>query len=90
MKTKKNAYQEFEGLPAWAVIEQAIESLVQNKDLIEQTDRRYIVGLLVRRLNEKEMLTTGVPCPYRKHRRSQKQRAKDKKGGRKDKSRAKR
>ena len=57
MKSNNFAYQEFEGNRVWAVIDQAIEGLVRNNDLIEHTDRRYVVGLLIRRLNEKGMLT---------------------------------
>jgi hypothetical protein len=60
MKRNKFAYQEFEEMPVWPVVDQAIESLVQNKDLIEQTDRRYVVGFLIKRLNEKGMLANKI------------------------------
>lgn len=52
MKTTKFPYEAFEGSPAWMVVETAIRDLVENKDLIEQTDRRYIVGLIVKRLHK--------------------------------------
>jgi len=58
MKINTFPYEDFEGVPAWAVVEKAIESLVNNNDLVEKTDRRYVVGLLVKRLHEKGMLTT--------------------------------
>lgn len=53
MKTTNFPYEAFEGSPAWMVVETAIRDLVENKDLIEQTDRRYVVGLIVERLNER-------------------------------------
>jgi hypothetical protein len=53
MKTTHFPYEAFEGSPAWIIVETAIRDLVENKDLIEQTDRRYVVGLIVERLNER-------------------------------------
>jgi hypothetical protein len=61
MKTKTFPYEEFERVPAWAILEQAIASLVRNKDLVEQTDRRYIVGFLIKKLNENGILTPKDP-----------------------------
>jgi hypothetical protein len=57
MKTREFPYRELEPTPAWRVVEEAMERLVRNNDLLEQTDRRYIVGLLVNSLHEKGMLT---------------------------------
>jgi hypothetical protein len=57
MKTKSFAYDNLDGVPAWVVIENAIESLVKNGDLVEKTHRRYLVGLLVKSLEDKGMLT---------------------------------
>ena len=56
MKNNKIPYKSFERLVAWPVIEDAIKSLVDNKDIIEQTDRRYIVGYLVKQLSDKGVL----------------------------------
>jgi len=58
MKTKSFAYDNLDGVPAWVVVENAIEDLVKNGDLVEKTDRRLLVGLLVKRLEDKGMLTT--------------------------------
>ena len=53
-------YKEFEGLAAWSVVDRAIARLVQNKDLIEQTDRRHLVGLIVRELSDSGVLKVRV------------------------------
>jgi hypothetical protein len=53
---KDHPYREFENLAAWPIIEQAIGKLVRNKDLIEQTDRRYIVGFVVKALSDNGLL----------------------------------
>jgi len=58
MKKKSFAYDNLDGVPVWVVIENTIESLVKNGDLVEKTDRRHLVGLLVKSLEEKGMLTT--------------------------------
>ena len=37
-------YLEYEGTPMWISVEAALTDLVVNGDLIEQTNRKYIVG----------------------------------------------
>ena len=44
------AYKEFESTKLWSVINQAIEELVDNTDIKETTDRKYIVGYLCKSL----------------------------------------
>jgi hypothetical protein len=45
-------YAAFEGTPVWVTLNQAIEELVENNDLVEQTNRNYIVGFLCKHLSE--------------------------------------
>ena len=49
---KDYAYREFEDLFAWNIVNRAIGTLVKNKDLVEKTDRRYIVGFLLKVLSD--------------------------------------
>ena len=53
---KPTVYAEFEGLPAWAVVDKVISDLVENQDLVEQTHRDYIVGYTVKALSEADLL----------------------------------
>jgi len=46
------SYAAFRETPAWRVLDEAICDLVENKDLIEQTPREYIVGYLCKKLGE--------------------------------------
>jgi|GEM_PF-1649350 hypothetical protein len=43
-------YQDYESLPVWNVLNNAIEDLIQNQDILEQTKRELIVGFLCKRL----------------------------------------
>lgn len=45
-------YKKFEESPAWECLEAGIASLADNQDIQELTDRRYIVGYLVKQLAE--------------------------------------
>lgn len=54
----KILYKKFEQLIAWSVIDQAISDLAENTDIIEQTDRRYIVGYLLKKLSDNKLLAT--------------------------------
>lgn len=58
MKAKEFPYQKFQATPAWEVVEQAIGKLINNSDLVEKTDRRYIVGFILKELADKELLKT--------------------------------
>ena len=42
----RHPYVVYETDPLWPLVEKGIGDLVQNKDLIEQEDRNYIVGYL--------------------------------------------
>lgn len=46
----EHPYTEFEGTKLWRVIDKALDDLVENRDLTETTDRRYIVGYLCKRI----------------------------------------
>jgi hypothetical protein len=37
-------YLKYEGTTMWASVEQALAALVTNGDLVEKTNRKYIVG----------------------------------------------
>jgi hypothetical protein len=39
-------YVRLENTPFWKVIEVGIADLVENRDIVEKTDRRYIVGYI--------------------------------------------
>ncbi len=42
----RHPYVDYAADPVWPLIEKGIDDLVKNKDLIEQTDRSYVVGYL--------------------------------------------
>ena len=42
----QHPYSEYESDPLWPLLNKAINDLVDNGDLIEQTDRAYVVGYL--------------------------------------------
>jgi len=53
----KHPYGELEKMAAWTVLDKLVADLVENKDIIEQTDRRYIVGYLIKELANANLLT---------------------------------
>jgi len=53
MKSKSFPYQQFEAFLAWDIMEQAIEELERNKDVIVQTDKRYVIGYILKKLADK-------------------------------------
>ena len=56
MKSKEFPYKKFQATKAWNVVENAIEKLVENKDLVETTARRYIVGFILKQLDGNKLL----------------------------------
>jgi hypothetical protein len=50
--TNKFPYTKFESTIIWNVVNQAVDDLVDNTDIEEKTDRRYIVGYLCKALFE--------------------------------------
>lgn len=54
-------YQEYEGHAAWDIVEQAVNDLIENGDLEAITPRAYIVGYMIKRLADEEMLTPQQP-----------------------------
>ena len=62
-------YAQYTNHPAWSVVEQALDDLVENQDIAELTLRRKIVGYLIKRLNEQKLLrpsrkiTGKLPLP---------------------------
>lgn len=56
-KYAREPYAQFKKLKAWKVVDRAIEDLVENQDMIETTVRKCIVGYILKRLSENELLT---------------------------------
>ena len=49
-------YIEFEKHKAWKIIAQALKNLEDNNDIISKTAPEYIVGYLLKSLNDKGLL----------------------------------
>jgi hypothetical protein len=58
---RRTPYSEFEGTRVWSVLSAALDELVGNQDLEETTARRYIVGLIAKRLFEAGLLRIEEP-----------------------------
>jgi hypothetical protein len=43
-------YEAQRGTPVWEVVDRAINNLVDNKDIVETTQRDYIVGYICKKL----------------------------------------
>lgn len=56
MKTKPFPYAKHEHHKAWAVVDNAVRVLVKNRDLVEQTEHRYVVGYVIKELLDSNML----------------------------------
>jgi hypothetical protein len=48
----EHPYDDYEGTALWRQIDAAVRDLVDNGDLLEQTDRRYIVGYITKQLSD--------------------------------------
>jgi hypothetical protein len=55
----EHPYQQYEGSSAWNVLDKGISDLKANGDLAEMTERRYIVGYLLRLLDESNLIPAG-------------------------------
>jgi hypothetical protein len=60
MKTKFREFQynQLQATETWSVVDDAIKQLAENKDLVETTDRRYIVGFILKQLDDNKLLKT--------------------------------
>lgn len=47
-------YEKHQNTATWDAVWQAIDELVENNDLIEQTPRGYIVGLICEKLQQEQ------------------------------------
>jgi hypothetical protein len=56
MKFKEFPYKKFQTTEAWSIVDDAIKQLVENKDLVETTARRYIVGFILKQLDDNKLL----------------------------------
>ena len=56
MRNKEFPYQKYLSNPAWQTVDHAIERLASNADLIEKTERRYIVGFILKQLVDEGFL----------------------------------
>jgi hypothetical protein len=57
-------YVELEGTPLWNAVEAAINDLVVNRDLIEQTARTHIVGYICRVVANESRTIATQPKPH--------------------------
>lgn len=55
-KYAREPYAQFKELKAWKVVDRAIEDLVENQDMVETTVRKCIVGYILKRLAENDLL----------------------------------
>jgi len=46
-------YSRWEGTPLWKTIEKGIADLVENNDITEKTDRKYVVGYLCKSVDRR-------------------------------------
>lgn len=67
MKTKKFPYAEFQNLPVWNLVDSSVERLIANDDLILQTERSYVVDLIVKELHKSGMLRKKAVGPHPKN-----------------------
>ncbi len=54
--TKDFPYKKFESTQLWNVVDKAIGDLVENTDIEEKADRKYIVGYLCKALFESKII----------------------------------
>ena len=48
----KTPYDEYKTTPAWSVVEKALDELVDNQDIVFQTVPDYVIGYIVKKLEE--------------------------------------
>ncbi len=48
----KTPYDKYKKKPIWTVIEKALNDLVENQDIIFQTVPDYVIGYIVKKLEE--------------------------------------
>jgi hypothetical protein len=58
--TSQHPYVQFEGTKVWQIIDAELSALVKNGDVIEQTDRRYIIGSFCKALATEEAATSDL------------------------------
>lgn len=56
-KSLPTPYDIYKNLDEWHAIENAIADLVDNQDLVESTNRDYIVGYIIKCLDDKQLLS---------------------------------
>jgi hypothetical protein len=49
----RQVYKEFENTDLWRSVDAAVQALVDNGDLVEQTERGYIVGYICKAVGGK-------------------------------------
>jgi pyrrolidone-carboxylate peptidase len=48
----KTPYDKYKENPAWPVVEEALNELVDNQDIVFQTVPDYVIGYIVKKLEE--------------------------------------
>lgn len=56
-KSEQDGYDQYKKFKLWKILEKAIEDLVKNQDLVEETDRFYIVGYIMKCIDKKNLLS---------------------------------
>ena len=52
MKSNEFPYKDLVDSEMWIIIEKAIADLVKNGDIIEQTQRKYIIGYITKKVTD--------------------------------------
>ena len=58
----RHPYVEYEADPLWPLIEKALGEMVENQDLIERTDRNYIIGYLCKTISKGRRKAKSTPA----------------------------
>jgi hypothetical protein len=56
-------YKQYQGTLLWNLVEKAIQDLVDNSDLVEQTSRAYIVGHICKVIEDENKRTQDEKGP---------------------------
>ncbi len=60
MSNSSHPYDAYEHLPAWKVLDKAMQELIDNGDVEATTARQHIVGYLTKQLADRELTLSGL------------------------------
>ena len=58
-QSSNHTYANWEGTPLWKAIEKGIADLAKNHDIIEETERKYIVGYICKVVGRRKQRVVG-------------------------------